>query len=166
MHPLIYLTKKALQVLGIRLECQEYFLPSVPSTRRLSLITSNPLAISNGFNRIYVIGGIDLMEDTHADVWCIDINSIIQLLTRQALPDGNFWNKLVTTGEAPGKISNHRAVAIGEKIYVYGGLINNDNQEQSLFSLDVTTSAWTKHASKVVFFHGRFLLCDIISHLL
>ena len=93
------------------------------------------------------------MEDTHSDVWCIDINNIVQLLSKQMPLNEDCWQQLTTTGDIPGKISNHRAVSIGSKIYVYGGLINNENQTQSLFSLDVITCQWTKHITKALFFY-------------
>ena len=89
------------------------------------------------------------MEDSHDDVWYIEIGSITQLVSRQSPPDENLWKLLPTTGETPGKIANHRAVVIGNKIYIYGGLINNDNQDQSLYCLNVESGEWKKILFKV-----------------
>jgi len=104
---------------------------------------------------MYVIGGIDLMEDTYSDVWYIDITLLKKIISGEG-GKTNFWNQLQTSGTPPGKISNHRAIAVDNKIFIYGGLINNDNERQSLYSLDITTGVWTKHPSKVFFIYNEY----------
>ena len=90
------------------------------------------------------------MEDTHADVWFIDIKNITKLQSRQLPQCEDIWQLLPTIGEAPGKITNHKAVAIGNIVYVYGGLINNDKLAQSLFSLNVESGEWKKVVGQVL----------------
>ena len=98
---------------------------------------------------MYVIGGIDLMEDVFDDVWTIDIRRIIDVISKAQPPDSDVWQRIPTTGDCPGKISHHKAVAIGETIWVYGGLIDHDNQPQCLYSLQTSTAKWTHVISKV-----------------
>lgn len=91
------------------------------------------------------------MEDTLSDIWILDVTKFNTLLSKQSQePNSDFWQMLQTNGEAPGKISNHKACAIANVIYIYGGVINNDTPKQSLYSFDVSTSTW-KH-----------IICDVI----
>jgi len=101
-------------------------------------------------NRLYVIGGLDLMEDTYKDIWCIKLKTFNELMDGIIPEAGNLWESVKTLGEGPEKISNHRAVLIESKIYVYGGLINNDNSKDSLFWFDITNSLWINHRTKVI----------------
>lgn len=91
------------------------------------------------------------MDDTYKDVWRINIKNLNDLLDGTIPEVGNLWELVKTTGEGPEKISNHRAVVIESKIYIYGGLINNENSKNSLFWLDVTNSLWINHKTKVNF---------------
>lgn len=98
------------------------------------------------------------MDDTYKDVWRIDLKTLDDLISgafievdpyKKAKEAKNLWELLKTTGDSPEKISNHRAVVIESKIYLYGGLINNDNSKDSLFWLDVMTNTWFNHRTKV-----------------
>lgn len=104
------------------------------------------------FNRMYAIGGVDLMEDSFGDVWVLDITQLNDLMSRKNPPKEDIWMQFPTTGEAPGKISNHKAVAVDNTIYVYGGSIYGENPDQSLFSLDIKSGVWSKCISKVMNF--------------
>ncbi len=95
-----------------------------------------------------MVGGIDLMEDTLGDVWTVDLETLARLRDQKMPCDEDLWRRLETSGARPGRVSNHRAVAVGDAIYVYGGLINNENQEQSLFALDVNTAVWKQILTK------------------
>ncbi len=97
-----------------------------------------------------MLGGIDLMEDALDDVWVIDLKVLGQLIANEAAADTVPWQLVTTTGEGPGKISNHRAVTIGRSIFVYGGLSNFENTAVSLFALDTDTMAWRKAVSEVL----------------
>lgn len=89
------------------------------------------------------------MEDTYNDVWRIDINSICGLMNGTLTESKNLWELVAATGDAPEKISNHRAVVVETRIYVYGGLINNENSKNSLYWLDLTNNTWINHKTKV-----------------
>lgn len=91
------------------------------------------------------------MDDTYKDVWRIDLKKLSALAEGTVGETGDLWELVKTIGEAPENTSNHRAVAIESKIYVYGGLINNDNSKNSLYWLDVTNNCWVNHKTKVRF---------------
>lgn len=124
-------------------------LPKKRSFHSSTLLNNKYVGSIKTIIRLYVIGGIDLMEDSFADVWVLDASKIAPLLGKQPKVDTELWQLLPTTGEAPGRITSHKTVVIGNIIYTYGGIIENDNQVQSLFSLDVTKGVWTKIVSKV-----------------
>ena len=90
------------------------------------------------------------MEDTYNDVWCIDVDNIAKLLNGTILENENVWQLIKTTGPGPGKISNHKAVVLESRIFVYGGLINNENTKNSLFSLDTMNNTWYTYKIRVI----------------
>jgi hypothetical protein len=90
------------------------------------------------------------MEDSFEDVWVIDIPHLVELLSKSEPLQDDLWRLLATTGPSPGRISHHRAVAIGTTIWVYGGLIRNDNEPQSLYTLDTTTATWAHVRAQVL----------------
>ena len=92
---------------------------------------------------------MDLMEDTYADVWCIYTNDLMQILNKENEQNRNFWKELKTTGDKPGKLSNHRAIGIESNIYVYGGLINNENLKNTMYWFDTNNNTWHRHITKV-----------------
>lgn len=96
-----------------------------------------------------MIGGLDLMDATYKDVWRISIKSLSELANGTITEPGNLWELVKTTGEGPEKISNHKAIIIESKIYVYGGLIDNENCKDSLYWFDITNSLWIHHRTKV-----------------
>jgi hypothetical protein len=98
---------------------------------------------------MYAMGGIDLMEGTLGDVWILDIGKLNRLLDNENLQGEEIWQLYPTTGDAPGKVSYHKAISIENSIYIYGGVINNENPDQSLFCLDTRTGIWTKCVSHV-----------------
>ena len=99
--------------------------------------------------RLYIIGGMDLMEDCYSDVWRISMDDVTNMIRTGACYKQNIWELVKTTGEGPTSISNHKAVVMESLIYVYGGLINNENQKNSLFTLDITNHAWHRIVTKV-----------------
>ena len=99
--------------------------------------------------RLYIIGGTDLMEDTHKDVWCIDMEEIIKILNGEIPENKNLWQRIETKGDIPGKLSNHSGVSIEDLIYVYAGLINNESCKNALYILDTTNYTWKQHITKV-----------------
>jgi hypothetical protein len=98
---------------------------------------------------MYVIGGIDLMEGSVGDVWVLDLKKLKKVMENDNSDMDNIWQLFPTTGESPGKVAYHRAIAIENIIYVYGGIVENENPEKSLFALDVRTRVWTRCLSKV-----------------
>ena len=88
------------------------------------------------------------MEDTYNDVWRINIDDIMKLLNGE-LETKDLWECIKTTGTAPEKISNHHSIVLESRIYMYGGLINNENLSSSLYIFDTTNNYWLNHKTKV-----------------
>jgi len=96
-----------------------------------------------------VIGGLDLMDETYKDVWRISIKSLSELADGRAAETENLWELVKTRGEGPERISNHRGVIIESKVYIYGGLIDNENCKDSFYWFDITNNLWIHHKTKV-----------------
>ena len=90
------------------------------------------------------------MEDTYNDVWCIDMTEIAKIANGTVSENENIWVKIATKGDGPGKISNHSGVAIENRIYIYGGLIENENVKNSLYFFDTQNYTWFRHITKVI----------------
>lgn len=89
------------------------------------------------------------MEDAYSDVWYLDLEKVERLRSGEVLEEKKVWEKLMTKGNAPEKISNHAGVVLDNKIYIYGGLINNENVKDSLYSFDPFSNTWSHHITKV-----------------
>ncbi len=84
------------------------------------------------------------MEDTHSDVWRLDLAQVLKLFATAVAPSQTFWQMVESRGTPPGRISGHCAVAIETMIYVYGGQINGDNQDRCLFTFNTIDGTWTR----------------------
>lgn len=89
------------------------------------------------------------MEEAYSDVWSLDMEKIERLRNGEVLEEKNLWQKINATGDGPEKISNHTGVVIDNRIYIYGGLIGNENVKNSLYSFDPFNNAWSQHFAKV-----------------
>jgi hypothetical protein len=99
---------------------------------------------------MYVLGGIDLKEDTLSDVWVLDIIDFEELMdSKQTEHKMTTWKKVDTAGKGPGKFSHHTSVLFKNHIIVYCGLTNCVNDPSALFSLDLRSFKWTKINAKV-----------------
>jgi len=90
------------------------------------------------------------MENAYNDIWCLDMEKVNKLSNGEVLQEKNIWQKLVVKGNGPENISNHSGAVLNNKIYIYGGLINNENVKDSLYSFDPDSNTWNHHITRVI----------------
>ncbi len=105
---------------------------------------------------MYVIGGVDIKEDTWGDVWEFDLKEFIRSLGRkedqseEEFRKSCSWKKLQTIGAIPLRISHHSAVVFKEKIIVYGGMVDCSNSSENLFIFEPASLQWTQQRAMKV----------------
>ena len=52
------------------------------------------------------------------------------------------WKKVEQEGKVPGKVSNHTAVLLKGAIFLYGGLLANNTQNDHIYSFEIERSIW------------------------
>ena len=90
---------------------------------------------------MFVFGGQDLKEGSFDSVWKLDLQLLSQandLDDFQAI----HWEHVATSGEKPGKFSHHTCVQYEGKMYLFGG-IDNEDANKFLYELDLAKSSWS-----------------------
>jgi N-acetylneuraminic acid mutarotase len=83
-------------------------------------------------NKMIVLGGHQLVEENFQrqdDIWEFDT------LTNQ-------FERIVPKGAVVPAISRHRVVNIGNQVYIFGGILQNKQKLNSIFTLDVDNMIW------------------------
>lgn len=61
-----------------------------------------------------------------ANLWMFDLNKVKNLHQNDSDQDIKLmWHAVDTAGAAPGKISHHSSVVVGDKMYLFGGTKGN-----------------------------------------
>lgn len=86
-------------------------------------------------NYLYIHGGRDINQGKMSDIYKLDL---IKLSTK----DEQSWEKVITKGNNPMKISHHRGCVIGNKLYTFGGIININDSINTMYILDLDILVW------------------------
>lgn len=90
------------------------------------------------------------MEEAYSDVWTLDLERVGKLRSGEEQEE-SLWERVAAEGEGPEKVSHHAGAVVEGRVYVYGGLISNENVANSLYSFDPAYSSWKHHVTKVAF---------------
>ncbi|KAM6569472.1 hypothetical protein CsatB_017457 [Cannabis sativa] len=82
-------------------------------------------------NNVIVIGGEDGHDYYLSDVHILDTDTLV-------------WRELNTTGQLLTPRAGHCTVALGKKLFVFGGFTDAQNLYNDLYMLDIDTGVWTK----------------------
>ena len=74
-------------------------------------------------------------------MWKINLQGIEEL--QHDTNYGVTWEPIKEKGQAPGRISHHKAAVLGNCVVVFGG-IQGINEVQDVFEFDVNREQWTK----------------------
>jgi N-acetylneuraminic acid mutarotase len=84
-------------------------------------------------NKLYVFGGTDDDNDKLGDLWCLD------------MADGSSRQIVAPEGEVcPVPRSGHTAVCEGNKMFVFGGILELTKELNDLSIFDLSTEKWVK----------------------
>ena len=57
--------------------------------------------------------------------------------------EGMDWNEVKTSGtKVPGKISHHTGLVYQDKMYLFGGSKNSGDENETMFTLNLSTFKW------------------------
>ena len=59
-------------------------------------------------------------------------------------PDTNTWSEKQVKGESPGALWGHKAVAVGDKIYLIGGFMGDPADPEFNEQLWIAVGAWLR----------------------
>jgi len=86
-------------------------------------------------NKMIILGGHQVVGEAFQrqdDVWLFDTST-------------NKFEQIVSEDRLP-SISRHRILTIGDKVYGFGGILQNKQKLNSVFTLDVNTLRWQEQA--------------------
>jgi hypothetical protein len=90
---------------------------------------------------LYIHGGRDIKEGPMPTMWRLSISSVKHL---EEDPDcGAQWEVVNTKGVSPGKISHHTAAVIGNKVLVFGGIKDYD-ENSDIYEFDPVKLTWSQ----------------------
>ncbi|CAM9362687.1 unnamed protein product [Phaeothamnion confervicola] len=82
--------------------------------------------------KLVLFGGADTARQQFAETYCFDL-------------DTRSWDRIGTTGSAPSARSGHAAVAVGQNIYIHGGMdAAGDLTFDDMFRLDTASWTWSR----------------------
>ncbi len=124
-----------------------------PRARHVAVLDEDGdrMLIHGGRQREATSGPYDLLNDT----WALDLAE-------------DVWTELSTTGGGPSPRSSHGGVAVGGKLWIFGGNESNDGLNygpmDDLWSLDLGSLEWTEHDTTGTpgprLFHGMTASAD------
>ncbi|ERN17915.1 acyl-CoA-binding domain-containing protein 4 isoform X1 [Amborella trichopoda] len=82
-------------------------------------------------NKIIVLGGEDASDYYLSDVHILDADTLV-------------WRELNTSGQMLAPRAGHATVALGKKLFVFGGFTDDRNLYDDLHVLDAETGVWNK----------------------
>lgn len=90
-------------------------------------------------NKVVIYGGQDIKEGVLGDLWAFYVSPLT--------PEEEIWIELTATGDIPGPLCRHTAVAYGNCMVLFGGTDHN-NENQSIYMLEFSTLSWTRINSR------------------
>jgi len=90
---------------------------------------------------LLIYGGQDFSEGVYSDLWQFRVNS--------SDPSQEKWERVQTTGQAPGSLCRHSSITHGSGLYVFGG--NDGNADNSfVFILELQSRVWRRLESGIL----------------
>jgi len=85
---------------------------------------------------LYIYGGFKDDEKISCEnLWCFDLKS-------------NIWRQCETFGKGPGRRIGANSFVHKDKLYLYGGKRNADDNENVIFALDLISMEWKQYPQK------------------